>query len=111
MIIALGDIYARIPDRDRVRELMRSTQARVREQPGCEYYVFTESLEDPGHFVVTQRWQDRDALERHYRSEPFADFQTGIGVHLVRTSELRVYEADAGFTPVTRTPIEPQRDD
>jgi quinol monooxygenase YgiN len=111
MIIALGDIYARITDRDGVRELMRSTQMRVREQPGCEYYAFSESLDDPGHFVVTQRWQDRDALERHYRSEAFADYQAGIGAVLVRTSELRVYEAGAGFAPVTHAPIEPQRDD
>lgn len=111
MIIARGDIYVRIPDRERVTELMRTTQARVREQPGCLHYLFAETLDDPGHFVLMQQWQDRDALERHYRSQIFADYQAGIGGHLVRTSELRVYEANAGVMPFDPAPIDAAQDD
>ncbi len=55
MIIALGDVYAQIPQREGVSELMRAMQTRVRERPGCESYVFAETIDEPGHFVVVQR--------------------------------------------------------
>jgi quinol monooxygenase YgiN len=111
MIIARGDIYVRIPDRERVAELMRATQARVREQPGCLYYAFAETLDDPGHLVVIQQWRDRDALERHYRSQTFADYQTAIGGHLVRTSELHIHEVDPGVVPFDPAPIDAAQED
>ncbi len=111
MLVAIGDIYARITDRDAVRELMRGTQMRVRELPGCVYYGFAETLEEPGHFVVVQEWNDREALDEHYRSEVFADYQAQIGERLVRSSELRIYEAHAALTPVASAPIEPTQDD
>src|SRR5436305_1960318 len=77
MVIALGDIYAQIQRRDEVRELMRATQERMREEPGCAYYAFAETLDDPGHFVVVQEWSDQAALDDHYRSRAFAARNTG----------------------------------
>jgi quinol monooxygenase YgiN len=109
MIIASGDIYARISDREQVTALMCATQERVREQPGCLYYAFAETLDDPGHFVVVAQWQDQGALDAHYRSEVFADYQAQVGVHLVRSSELRVFEA-SGALSVEPQPIDPQQD-
>lgn len=111
MIIARGDIYVRIPDRQLVAELMRATQARVRERPGCLYYAFAEALDEPGHYVLTQQWRDREALEQHYRSEIFADYQAGISGHLTRTSELHLYEADAGVVPFDPAPIDATQGD
>jgi quinol monooxygenase YgiN len=110
MIIARADIYARIPDRDRVLELMRETQLRAREQPGCVYFVFAETLDDPGHFVFLQQWRDPKSLDGHYRSDAFAAYQTAIGPHLVRTSEMQVLEVSAAAIPVDHSPIEPQQD-
>jgi quinol monooxygenase YgiN len=106
MLIALGDIYAQIERREEVRELMRATQASGREQDGCEYYAFAETLDDPGHFVVVQRWRDRGALDEHYRSPSFADYQARIGPLLVRSSELSLFDAPTGARFVDRDPIE-----
>jgi quinol monooxygenase YgiN len=105
MIIALGDIYARIADRDQVAALMRATQKRARAEPGCVDYAFAETLDDPGHFVVVQQWRDRASLEQHYRSEAFAEYQAVIGEHVVRISELRLYEAAAAAIPIAEAPI------
>jgi quinol monooxygenase YgiN len=110
MIVAIGDIYARIADRDEVAALMRATQDRAREQPGCSYYVFAETLDDPGHFVLVEHWDDRAALDAHYRSPAFADYQEQVGGHLVRASELRLFEVDAALTALAPGPIEPQQD-
>lgn len=106
MLIALGDVYAQIARREEVRELMRATQASAREQTGCEYYAFAETLDDPGHFLLVQRWRDAAALEEHYRSRAFADYQAQITPLLVRTSELRLFEAQTSARLVRSDAIE-----
>jgi quinol monooxygenase YgiN len=111
VLIALGDVYAQIERREEVRELMRATQARAREAEGCEYYTFAETLDDPGHFVLAQRWRDRAALEEHYGSQAFADYQAQIGPLLVRTSELRLFDAQTSARLVNRDPIEISQED
>jgi quinol monooxygenase YgiN len=111
VLIALGDIHAQIPRRDEVRRLMRSTQARVREQPGCIEFVFAETLDDPGHFVVVQRWRDQAALDEHYRSRAFADYQARIGEHLVRSSELSVHVVQDSAVLVDSSPLDIAQDD
>ena len=110
MILAIGDIHTRIADREDVIEIMRATQAQVVAQAGCEGYVFAELLDDPGHFSVVQEWRDQSALDEHYRSQTFAEFQRRIGQHLVRTSELRIYEAQIAMSPLPTGPVEPAQD-
>ena len=111
MIIALGDIHAQIPRREEVRELMRATQARVREQPGCLSYTFAETLDDPGRFVIVQQWRDQKALDGHYRSQAFADYQAGIADRLVRTSELRLHVVQESLLPIDSSVIDTSADD
>lgn len=111
MIIALGDVYGQVPNLDMVRQLMRETQARTRDQPGCVSYTFAETLDEPGHFIVAQEWDDRAALERHYRSQACADYQAGIKLLLVRGSKLRVSDVQQSVRPVALPGGDPQQDD
>jgi quinol monooxygenase YgiN len=104
VIVGLGDIYAQIPRREEVRELMRVTQASVREQPGCISYAFAETLDDPGHFVVVQRWRDQAAVDEHYGSRAFAEYQAKIADLLVRTSELSLHVVAEAVRPVGSVP-------
>jgi quinol monooxygenase YgiN len=111
VVIAVADVYAQIPSRDAVREVMRLTQERAREQPGCVSYTVAEALEDPGHFVVVQQWRDQGALDVHYRSEAFADYQAGVAKRLVHTTDLRVYEVNESFEPVDSSTLDLDQDD
>lgn len=111
MIIALGDVYAQIPRLEEVRELLRATQARVREERGCVSYTFAETLDDPGHFVVVQQWRDRGAIEEHYRSSAFAHYQAQIADRLSRSSELQLHEADVSYGPVDSSRLDLAQDD
>ena len=111
MIVALGDIYGQIPRREEVRELMLATQERVRKQPGCISYEFAETLDDPAHFVVLQRWRDQEALDEHYRSDAFVRYQEGMENRLVRTSELHVYVVQESFLPLDSSVINTAHDD
>lgn len=109
MIIAVGDLYTQIARGEEVRELLRSTEERVREQPGCLLYVFAETVDDPGHFIVVQQWRDQETLDEHYRSREFAEYQAKIGDLLVRDSELRVHRVEDTLRLLDSAPIDPRR--
>jgi quinol monooxygenase YgiN len=111
VVIALGDIYAQIPRREEVRQLMRATQEQVRAQPGCISYDFAETLDDPGHFIVASQWRDRAALEEHYRSQAFAGYQAAIADQLVRSSDLHVHVVSESFRAVESSPRSVQDED
>ncbi len=108
MIVAVGDVYAQIPQRAEASELMRSTQGLVREEPGCLSYLFAEVVGEPGHFVVVQEWRDQSALDDHYRSRAFADYQARIGDLLVRSSALRVHHVSSTVLPQDSAPMDPR---
>jgi quinol monooxygenase YgiN len=111
VIIAIGDIYAQIPRREEVRDLMRETQLAARGTPGCLSYTFAETLDDPGHFLVVHQWTDQAALDEHYRSQAFAGYQSSISELLVRSSELRVYLIQESIRPVPSPGGDPKHDD
>jgi quinol monooxygenase YgiN len=111
MIVALADVYAQIPHRKAIQEVMLRTEARVREDPGCVSFVFAEVLAEPGHFILVQRWRDKAALNVHYRSTAFADYQAGIRGLLVRDSEIRVYVSEQEFRPVDSSGLDIGQDD
>lgn len=108
MIVAIGDIYVQIPRRAEVGELMRTTQAWVRDEPGCLSYLFAETVGEPGHFVVVQEWRDQSALDAHYRSRAFADYQARIGDLLVRSSALRLHHVGSTVLPQDSAPMDPR---
>jgi len=91
VIVALGDVYVQVRRRQAAAEAMLAEQRAALEQDGCLSFAFAETLDEPGHYVVTQRWSGRDALEEHYRSEAFFRYQAAISPLLVRDSELSVH--------------------
>jgi quinol monooxygenase YgiN len=111
MIVALADVFAQIPHRKAVQEVMLETEVRVREDPGCVSFVFAEVLAEPGHFLLVQRWRDQAALDEHYRSAAFAYYQAGIQGLLVRDSEVQVHISDQAFRPVDSSGLDIGQDD
>ena len=56
--------------------------------------------------------RDEEAfLDEHYRSRAFADYQAGIGEHLVRSSELSVHVVQESAMLVDRSPLDIAQDD
>jgi quinol monooxygenase YgiN len=111
MIVALADVFAQIPQRKAVQEVMLRTEARVREDPSCVSYVFAEMVAEPGHFLLVQRWRDRAALDAHYQSGAFADYQAAIRGLLVRDSEVHLYVSEEELAPVDSSPLNIEHDD
>jgi quinol monooxygenase YgiN len=111
VIVALGDVYAQIPQREAAAEAMLDAQRAATGQDGCISFVFAEALGDPGHFVVVQRWRDRASLDDHYRSEAFFHYQAAIGPLLVRESELRIHAVADEIEPVADDALDLNQDD
>ena len=111
MIIGLGDVYVQIPHRQLAEGLMAEASRHALAQDGCLSFTFAEVLEDPGHFVVLERWSDEGAIERHYRSPAFADYQRTIARLLVRESEYRLHRVQETSHPVDSVRIVTDQDD
>jgi quinol monooxygenase YgiN len=111
MIVALGDVYAQIPQRGAIERAMLALQAQALEQDGCVSFVFAEVLADPGHFLLVQRWRDRGALDAHYRSAAFADYQAAVEGLLVRDSELHLHVIAETVRPVDSSRLDLRQDD
>jgi quinol monooxygenase YgiN len=111
MIVALTDVYAQIPHRKAIQEVMLKTEALVREDSGCVSFVFAEVLAEPGHFLLVQRWRDQAALNEHYRSAAFTNYQAGIRGLLVRDSETHVHVSEQEFRPVDSSGLDIGQDD
>ena len=80
-------------------------------EDGCISFTFAEVLEEPGHFVVLERWGDEQAIERHYRSPAFADYQRTIARLLVRESEYSLYRVQETSHPLDSVRIVTDQDD
>jgi quinol monooxygenase YgiN len=51
MVIAVTRIHGIAGRRDDLRDLMRRTEQRVAEEPGCRLYRFTVTLDDPDEYL------------------------------------------------------------
>jgi quinol monooxygenase YgiN len=108
VIVAIGDVRAQIPQRAAVEAAMRRAQTAALEEDGCLSFAFAAALDDPGRYVLVQRWSDLQAMEAHYGSDAFREYQQEIAPLLVRDSELEVHvvEGEARFVDSARIRID-----
>lgn len=77
-------------------------------EPGCRRYTFAAALADPSRFVLVSEWDSQEALDAHYESEEFADFQFGLDGLLARPSGLTVYAGEEAVRPLDTRPMDPR---
>jgi quinol monooxygenase YgiN len=111
VIVAIADVYAQIPQRDRAERVLVELQQAARAQDGCVSFVLAEVLHDPGHFMLTQSWRERESLEAHFASDAFAAYQNAISPLLVRDSELQLYVVAESVRPLDSQHITTNEDD
>ncbi len=111
MILGIGDVHVQVPHRRTAEEVMAAAAQQALAEEGCHSFVFAEVLQDPGHFVVIESWSDREAIERHYGSAAFADYQRAITKLLVRESEYRLHVVAETLRPLDSSTIVTDQDD
>jgi quinol monooxygenase YgiN len=107
-VIAVADMFGISGRREELAELLARFERWAAGEPGCRRYTFAAALAEPSRFVLLSEWDSTEALDTHYRSEEFADFQFGLDGLLARPSELTVYSVGEGVRPVDSRPMDPR---
>jgi len=108
VVIAVAEMFGISGRRDELATLLERFERWAGGEPGCSRYLFAATLADPSRFVLVGEWESDEALEAHYRSEAFADFQFGLDGLLSRPSELTVYSAEGAVRPLNTRPMDPR---
>jgi quinol monooxygenase YgiN len=107
-VIAIGEMFGIVGRRQELAALLERFERQAADQPGCRRYTFAAALADQTRFVLLSEWESEQALDAHYRSQAFADFQFDLEGLLARPSELTVYPAAGGVRPVDTSPMDPR---
>jgi quinol monooxygenase YgiN len=90
-VVAVTRIHGIAGRRQDLRDLMRRTEARVAQEPGCLLYRFAATLGDPDEYVHVQEWSSDRAFSDHQRSAAFRDYQHDLFDLLAAPSDMRVH--------------------
>ncbi|MGW1680350.1 putative quinol monooxygenase [Saccharopolyspora sp. NPDC002376] len=66
-------------------EIARSFTEATRAEPGCLWFDWSRSLEDPNEYVLVEAFRDGDAGGAHVNSAHFKAAQQELPPHLVET--------------------------
>jgi quinol monooxygenase YgiN len=107
-VIAVAEMFGISGRREELTRLLERFERWATGEPGCRRYVFAAALADPSRFVLFTEWESEEALDAHYRSEAFADFQMSLDGLLARPSELTVYSLASAVRPTDTRPMDPR---
>jgi quinol monooxygenase YgiN len=110
-VLAIARVHGIAASRAQLMELMRRTAAAARTERGCRSYDVAETIDVADEFVVTHEWEDRAALQAHYRGPAHRAYQQGLFGLLARPSDLAIHEVAATERPVDRGPMDPREAD
>jgi quinol monooxygenase YgiN len=110
-VVAVTLIHGIAGRRQELRDLMRRTEARVVEEPGCLVYRFAATLGDADEYVHVQEWASDAAFADHQRSAAFRDYQRDLFELLARPSDMRVHRAGQTIVPEPSAPPDPRTAD
>jgi quinol monooxygenase YgiN len=80
-----------------VAQLMRMQDDSRREQ-GCLRYGFFAAIEDEDSFVAVEEWEDREALDRHFKQPHLAEFAQRLLELVSERPEVAIHEV-SGTSP------------
>ncbi len=85
-------ICARFPVRPESAEdwpnISRAFTEATRAEPGCLWFDWSRTLEDPNEYVLVEAFRDDTAAGAHVGSQHFRDAQRELPPHLSRTPDI-----------------------
>jgi quinol monooxygenase YgiN len=73
---------------DRWPEIVDEFTRATRSEPGCLWFDWSRSVEDPTEYVVVEAFRDDEAGAAHVQSEHFKDAQHTLPSHLAETPRI-----------------------
>jgi quinol monooxygenase YgiN len=85
-------ICARFPVRPESADdwptISRAFTEATRAEPGCLWFDWSRSLDDPHEYVLVEAFRDDAAAAEHVGSQHFRDAQRDLPPHLTRTPDI-----------------------
>ena len=75
-------------DADRWPDIAADFTAATRAEPGCLWFDWSRSLENPTEYVLVEAFRDEAAGAAHVRSEHFQDARRTLPPHLAETPRI-----------------------
>ena len=69
-------------------EISRDFTEATRAEPGCLWYDWSRSLDDPTEYVLVEAFRDQDAAVAHVTADHFRAAQEQLPPHLVSTPKI-----------------------
>ncbi|MFH8570003.1 putative quinol monooxygenase [Streptomyces sp. NPDC017993] len=88
MIFITAKFSVRPESADRWPEIAADFTAATRNEPGCLWFDWSRSVEDPTEYVLVEAFRDDDAGAAHVQSEHFKAAQQTLPPHLSRTPRI-----------------------
>jgi quinol monooxygenase YgiN len=88
MIFITAKFRVRPEDADAWPEISRSFTEATRAEPGCLWFDWSRSLDDPTEYVLVEAFRDDAAGSAHVSSEHFATARRELPPHLAETPRI-----------------------
>ena len=88
MIFITAKFPVRPEDADRWPEITRDFTQACRSEPGCMWFDWSRSLDDPNEYVLVEAFRDGDAGAAHVNSAHFKEAQQKLPPHLAATPKI-----------------------
>ncbi len=88
MIFITARFRIRPEDADRWPEISRSFTEATRAEPGCLWFDWSRSIEDPNEYVLVEAFADDDAGAAHVQTDHFKAAQKELPPHLAETPRI-----------------------
>jgi quinol monooxygenase YgiN len=73
---------------DRWPEIVEDFTRATRSEPGCLWFDWARSLDDPAEYVLVEAFRDDEAGGAHVRSDHFRAAQATLPTHLAETPRI-----------------------
>lgn len=94
MIFITAKFQVKPQHADRWLEIAGDFTEATRGEPGCLWFDWYRSVEDPAEYVVVEAFRDGEAGAAHVKSDHFAKAQETLPRYLVRTPQVVNMEVD-----------------
>lgn len=88
MIFITAKFRVRPEDAERWPEIAGAFTRATRAEPGCLWFEWSRSLDDPTEYVLVEAFRDGDAGAAHVGSEHFREAQRSLPRHLAETPRI-----------------------
>ncbi|RMH03389.1 MAG: antibiotic biosynthesis monooxygenase [Planctomycetota bacterium] len=94
MHVIAAELRAAPGRREELLALCRRMLAPSRAEEGCLSYRFFVDPDDPERVLFFEEWRDRAAIDRHFATPHFRDFQARTADLIDAEPVLRIYRAE-----------------